>query len=211
MHRFLIAVLLPIIISGCLTVDLTPEQKAERLDLFSQQWNSFRVIGVLEVRSEGYAFRKDAAIRKNGRRVRLDVFDGGLMGLRPSPWLSAVYDSTLTFRLPPEIDRETFDPVLLEQLLGHTLAGVDRALQTEREQILVAGKIDMGQGTTLQFDRNIRPSHVTFSGQNLVIEFEWNSRGELLEITGRTAHQVLFILTVDEMEYKEVEVPLLKG
>lgn len=75
------------------------------------KWENFRIDGIIEMNYQDYSLRKNVAFRKLGDIVRIDIFDTGLMGLHPTPYISIYLDSLLTMRLPEEND-----PVILQRI-----------------------------------------------------------------------------------------------
>lgn len=70
-------------------------QKSAAFLNFVKNYNNFKWQGYIEVNHKQYAFRKDCVLRKNEKAIRLDIFDGGVMGLSPAPFFSFYIDKEI--------------------------------------------------------------------------------------------------------------------
>jgi len=75
-------------------------QKSEQLQKHLQNWQHFRIDGVIKINHKNLVLRKNITFRKNENILRLDIFDAGFLGLNPTPFLSVYLDSTLIIRNP---------------------------------------------------------------------------------------------------------------
>ena len=65
-------------------------------------WENIRIDGVIEANYKSFVFRKNITIRKNNSAFRIDIYDSGIFGMQPTPFISAHYDSILTIRTPDQ-------------------------------------------------------------------------------------------------------------
>ena len=100
MRKFFIVICLILISIGCsiFQKDLTVQQKVEKLQKQLDKWQSFTIDGIIEINHKQYDFRKNIHLKRRNNHFRLDIYDSGIMGLSPSPYLTIICDSSLTVR-----------------------------------------------------------------------------------------------------------------
>ena len=84
--------LLIVFLAGCATLPKVDQQEKLLLEHL-QSWETIRIDGIIEANYKSFAFRKNIAIRKNEGIIKLDIYDIGLFGIRPTPFISASFDS----------------------------------------------------------------------------------------------------------------------
>ena len=88
-----------------------------------QFWENIRIDGIIEANYKSFVFRKNITIKKNSSAFRIDIYDSGIFGMQPTPFISAYYDSVLTIRTPDQQisqlnqgNKEEFDLSILFKL-----------------------------------------------------------------------------------------------
>ncbi len=86
-------------------------------------WENIRIDGIIEANYKSFVFRKNITIKKNSSAFRIDIYDSGIFGMQPTPFISAYYDSVLTIRTPDQQisqlnqgNKEEFDLSILFKL-----------------------------------------------------------------------------------------------
>ena len=84
---------------------------------------NIRIDGIIEANYKSFVFRKNITIKKNSSTFRIDIYDSGIFGMQPTPFISVFYDSVLTIRTPDQQisqlnqgNKEEFDLSILFEL-----------------------------------------------------------------------------------------------
>ncbi len=102
-QSFLVFLLLFLLLFGCATFQKTDFAQNEKLlSTHLKEWKNIRIDGIIELNYRSFSFRKNVVIKKTGNIGRIDIFDSGVFGLKPNPFISAYFDSTLFVRFPEQ-------------------------------------------------------------------------------------------------------------
>lgn len=201
-HRSIpVSLILMLILTGC---SVRPSAESiETFHAFTAQWQGFFLRGLMEVNQDEWQIRKDCVIRGDDHRIRLDILEGGLMGLRPTPWLTAVYDSTLHLRLPPELEDKPVDWTTLSDLIGKTIHELMPRLSALQE--ITENPFTMA-GFEIHLDDQGRITSIRRPEAGRLI-FTFGSTLQPREILFEKEDQVIVRIRVDRFEARDTEVP----
>ena len=124
LNKFFLLFILLVFVTNCAFLPKPAEKDKEKL-LYEHLkfWENIRIDGVIEANYKNFVFRKNVTIKKNNSAIRIDIYDSGIFGMQPTPFISAYYDSVLTIRTPDQqinqINRENkeeFDLSILFEL-----------------------------------------------------------------------------------------------
>ena len=120
---FLLLILLFFVTSCSILLKPSEDDKEKLLYEHLQFWENIRIDGIIEANYKSYVFRKNITIKKNSSALRIDIYDSGIFGMQPTPFISAYYDSVLTIRTPDQKisqlnqgNKEEFDLSILFEL-----------------------------------------------------------------------------------------------
>jgi len=120
---FLLFILLFFITSCAFLLKPIEYDKEKLLDAHLKFWENIRIDGVIEANYKSFVFRKNITIKKNSSAFRIDIYDSGIFGMQPTPFISAYYDSVLTIRTADQQinqlkqgNKEEFDLSILFEL-----------------------------------------------------------------------------------------------
>ncbi|NQT64915.1 MAG: hypothetical protein HQ554_01920, partial [FCB group bacterium] len=99
---FLLFILLLFIVSCAFLLKPAESDKENLLFAHLKFWENIRIDGIIEANYKSFVFRKNITIKKNNHAFRLDIYDSGIFGMQPTPFISAYYDSVLTIRTPDQ-------------------------------------------------------------------------------------------------------------
>ncbi|MBW6516104.1 MAG: hypothetical protein K0B81_05745 [Candidatus Cloacimonetes bacterium] len=98
------SLLLILILSGCSLFIPRRVPKEELLLAHLQSWERFQLDGIAEISVSQFRLRKNIFVIKTHETLNISLFDSGLFGLRPTPFLSIEIDSLVSLNLPAGID-----------------------------------------------------------------------------------------------------------
>ena len=85
---------------ACSTIPKSHQQKEYFLKKNLQEWEKLRIDGIIEVNYKGFTLRKNIVLKKNTEAIRMDIFDSGILGISPTPYASAYFDTLLFVKMP---------------------------------------------------------------------------------------------------------------
>ena len=124
LNKFFLLLILLFFVSSCSFLPKPAEYNKEKL-LYEhlQFWENIRIDGIIEANYKSFVFRKDITIKKNNSAFRIDIYDSGIFGMQPAPFISVYYDSVLIIRTPDQQinqfnqgNKEEFDLSILFEL-----------------------------------------------------------------------------------------------
>ncbi|MBN1948284.1 MAG: hypothetical protein JW784_00940 [Candidatus Cloacimonetes bacterium] len=184
----------------------SPAEKEELLRTELGKWQKFRATGIIEVNYHQYSFRKDFLLQKEDDRIRIDIMDGGIFGLQPSPFLSVYLDSCLIVKTSGQ-PAQIMDIKQLELELPylHYLRSLS-VLWEERDEFIRYQKVVKDD---LTFTCNSEMQIINISSLR-GFQVSFNYRQEISEIILAENKKTLATLKFDQIGYHNIEVvPLL--
>ncbi len=192
MKKLLLIIIIIIIVNGCTTIPKLDEvAKKELLQNHLKSWENLRISGIIEVNDKAFSFRKNILIRKNKEAMRIDIFDTGIMGLKPQPFLTAYYDSTLTVKSSLEIGDIEIPPIF--QIFNFS----------EYEKEILNKKEIKFSDYKIFFSNDYKIERLEFS-EKYHINFEYGKKLQKLEIFKKNKN--IIIIQVDEISHQKVEL-----
>ncbi|MCK5050098.1 MAG: hypothetical protein KAS53_00055 [Candidatus Cloacimonetes bacterium] len=103
LNKFFLLFILLIFVTNCAFLLKPAENDKEKLlSVHLKFWENIRIDGIIEANYKSFVFRKNITIKKNSSAFRVDIYDSGIFGMQPTPFISAYYDSVLTIRTPDQ-------------------------------------------------------------------------------------------------------------
>ncbi len=204
LEKIVTLILIAGVLAGCATSQrpiATEDCLIERAD----QWDMYRIDGVIELNHDQLSFRKNIVIRKTPERFRIDIFDTGLFGAKPTPFLTVYREDEILIR-----DTEgtrTADPLtdsLYIQWAGQlsTLADV---IRQNYHEILHNWKLEE-YGLVYDFSYNYQLESITSTDGNRMLEFEYADDDRLSRIRYRENGMIVIDIIIDKMSFDPLRV-----
>ncbi len=89
-------------LSSCSYFRISEDEFVRNLESQIELFKEFKISGIIEYNHKQFAFRKNISLRKKDKAMRLDIFDSGILGMKPTPFLSVYADSAFVFRSSDE-------------------------------------------------------------------------------------------------------------
>ena len=103
LNKFFLLFILLIFVTNCAFLLKPAENDKEKLlSVHLKFWENIRIDGITKANYKSFVFRKNITIKKNSSAFRVDIYDSGIFGMQPTPFISAYYDSVLTIRTPDQ-------------------------------------------------------------------------------------------------------------
>lgn len=176
------------------------------------KWESFDSQGVVEISYMGLAMRKMFTAGKNHQELRIDIFDGGVMGAGAAPMLSFYAGDYLAFQSPYLPILESFDFSGLIPAEGLKLfASADEFYRRYGEQILKNKTLEV-EGVQISFNKQFQLTEVFAPQSSSHLEAKYTGNGRLQDITLKGPDNLSLKLAFDEIKYLEPQItPLPKS
>lgn len=188
-----------IILAECATFPKVDKQEKEKLLLeHLQSWETIRIDGIIEANYKSFAFRKNITIRKNEEFLKIDIYDTGLFGMRPTPFISAFLDSVLVLEMPDQPEPVVIYPKDLPDISAflHPVT-----LYEHKDQIIKDYKIHTGN-VEFTFSEKMQMIKIEDKDAKFKIEFEYQD--ELIEIIFYMKDKEIANIQIDKITYKKL-------
>ena len=181
-------------LAGCATLPKVDQQEKFLLEHL-QSWETIRIDGIIEANYKNFVFRKNITIRKNEGIIKLDIYDIGLFGIRPTPFISAFFDSVLVLEMPDQPEPAIIYPKDLPDISSflHPVK-----LFEHKEQIIKDHKIHL-ENVEITFSEKMQITKIEDKDANFRIEFEYQN--ELEEITFFKEDKEIANIQIDKITY----------
>lgn len=180
-----------LIIAACATIPHQDRQEKLLLEHL-QSWQGFQADGIVSVNYENFVFRKSINIKKTASDLKITVYDAGIFGLNPQPFLTVKIDSLI------QIQAQSGEP---EYFAFDSLAGLEILMEPLlllpfKEQIIKQKNLRFDQNTVIHFSRQMKIDSIEQISQQFSIDFSY--RTELAGISIRQANRELVKIEIDK-------------
>ncbi|MCD6176915.1 MAG: hypothetical protein J7K29_03650 [Candidatus Cloacimonetes bacterium] len=170
-----------------------------------QFWENIRIDGIIEANYKSYVFRKNITIKKNSSALRIDIYDSGIFGMQPTPFISAYYDSVLTIRTPDQQinllnygNKEEFDLSILFELAD---------LFTNKDEIIKHQKLNYKDAIII-FSADMKISEIRNNANSSKITFIYLQ--DLDSIVFQKEEKKIINIQIDKITHPNEEINKLK-
>ena len=170
-----------------------------------QFWENIRIDGIIEANYKSYVFRKNITIKKNSSALRIDIYDSGIFGMQPTPFISAYYDSVLTIRTPDQQinllnygNKEEFDLSILFELAD---------LFTNKDEIIKHQKLNYKDAIII-FSADMKISEIRNNANSSKITFIYLQ--DLDSIVFQKEEKRIINIQIDKITHPNEEINKLK-
>ena len=174
-----------------------------------KKWESFDSQGIAEVSYKGLSLRKMFSAAKNHGSFRLDVFDGGIMGVMPEPLISFYAGEYVTMRSTLFPMLEQMNPAMLVPTEGLAFFGDSDSLFAKHgAEIIETRTLSLGD-MQISFLGDFRVDMIYDLNSDSEIQAKYNTNKSLSELVFRGADALQVKLIFDEINYIEPEITAL--
>jgi hypothetical protein len=206
LNKFFLLFILLLFITNCAFLLKPAEIDKEKLLYKNLQfWENIRIDGIIEANYKNFVFRKDITIKKNSSVFRIDIYDSGIFGMQPTPFISAFYDSVLTIRTPDQQinlpnygNKEEFDLSILFQLSD---------LFTNKDEIIKNQKFNY-KDVVIIFSDDMKISEIRNNTNSSKITFIYLQ--DIDSITFQKEEKEIINIQIDKITHLNEEINRLK-
>ena len=202
---FLLFILLFFITSCAFLLKPIEYDKEKLLDAHLKFWENIRIDGVIEANYNSFVFRKNITIKKNSSAFRIDIYDSGIFGMQPTPFISTYYDSILTIRTPDQQinqlkqgNKEEFDLSILFELSN---------LFAMKDEIVKYQKLNY-RNAIITFSEDMKISEISSNINSTKIAFDYLQN--LNSITFHKNKKEIINIQIDKITYPNEEINRLE-
>ncbi|RLC52834.1 MAG: hypothetical protein DRZ79_00495 [Candidatus Cloacimonadota bacterium] len=206
---FFFKLLILFLFAGCaLGGKFTDFQKEKMLREQLLKWEHFRLDGIIEMNYKSFSFRKNITVRKNSAAIRFDIYDSGILGLHPTPFISAYVDSVVIIKMSgkSEITRLNFDEKD-NQFLFLNYLNPDLIL-VHKSEIFRTGKVTIGEVTCF-FSEKMELEKI--SSADVSVNFVYDNFRNPLTISLYFKNEKIAEIQVDKINYEIPEIEAIKS
>lgn len=207
-HVTIGALLLALLLLGACAANRTQDQRALlRAELL--KWENFTAEGVAQVNYNGLSLRKMFVLNKTATEARLDILDGGALGINPEPLVSAYLGDYFSLKSPiaPQLEllaQTSFDPGISLQLLSNP----DSLLQRYAEDIISTKKLAL-DNVELAFNPSLQLVQISTRDAKTQVNITYTKKGDPDKVSVQVSKNTSLELLVDDISYGKTEVTAL--
>jgi len=197
-----------LLLFGCATFQ-KPDfaQKEKLLSSHLKEWENIQINGIIELNYRGFSFRKNVVIKKTGNLGRIDIFDSGVFGLNPNPFISAYFDSTLFVRLPEQPKFvEINNSHLKRELPDLSFIKIFDELVSNKNKILKE-KEYRNNDFIFYFSDEMKLEKIELTQENFYVFFDYSK--ELSKISIFKNSKEIANIQIDKISYKNIKIKSL--
>ncbi len=206
--KYLLVLSISILLSCCSIIpNLSSNQKEALLKENLLKWEKFELEGLIELNYKAFSFRKNIIIKKKEGKIRLDIFDSGLMGLSPAPFLSAYLDTSLVLRLPGN-DELTEIPAakLREDLTLLDYLGNTKQLLRFKKQILAENFLQLDD-LNIEFSDQMQITAISHKNADYRLNLVYGE--ELDQMIFYQKGKIMADILIDRITFSDVNIKAL--
>jgi hypothetical protein len=199
---FLIGLLLTIF--ACSTVPKSSQLREKQLLKQLSQWKNLRIDGVAELNYKGFSLRKNIVIKKNNAAIRADLFDSGIFGMSPTPFISVYFSDELWAQLPGQKKAEQLTTVDAEKLsmISEIIFNIDKLYEQKKE--IISTKKAVFENVIISFNDNLQIAKIELIEKKYHAVFSYNE--VLSDISFWQDDKKAADIQIDKISFTEQEV-----
>jgi len=208
--KFLLKIILFVIVLvlwSCATLTIDDYSKKEKfLSNHLESWKNFRIDGIIELNYKSFSFRKNISIRKNEQAFRLDVYDSGIMGMHPTPFITVYMDTIIILRLPFQTENSKLDSLFEKEKLPDFSEIFDvQKLIINKEKIVKSQNYE-NENYSLVFSNKMLIEKIVFTNPDSYIILEYDRNNELSDISFFYDEKNISNIQIDKISHQEIEI-----
>ena len=210
MHKIILIGLLLICLCSCTIFKVSDSEFIENLDSQSKMFDTFKMNGIIEYNYKQFSFRKNISLRKKDDSFRLDVFDSGLLGMSPSPFLSVYADTFFVYRMSSdEVVLNAEDKKNVE-LVVTTLRTIGTAIRNHKAELLKDRQVKIND-ISISMSRYGLIDVISVPLQCSKVKFMYSDSGLLSELIVNQGNKDVINIKIDKISTTKVKVLPIKN
>ena len=206
LNKFFLLFILLLFVTSCAFLLKPAEKDKEKLLITHLKfWENIRIDGIIEANYKNFVFRKNITIKKNSSAFRIDIYDSGIFGMQPTPFISVYYDSVLTIRTPDQ-QIEQFNPEGHEKNYLSILFRLSNFF-TVKDIIIKQQKL-IHESATIFFSDEMRITKISSNNNSTTVFFEYLN--DLDSITLQNEEKEIINIQIDKITHLNEEINRLK-
>ncbi|MDZ4121347.1 MAG: hypothetical protein U1C33_02935, partial [Candidatus Cloacimonadaceae bacterium] len=171
-----------------------------------QKLKNIRAEGIVQVNHQQFALRKSFVLAKNENEIRIDVVEGGVMGMQAEPIFSIYMSDYIALRSPMIPQLELFD---LNRFVpgspGQMISALDSLVLQHQEEIISRRKLEL-DNVTLTFNKDYQITEVIDKESNMTLSITYNRRKTVDIISIKEKGKELLSLMIDKISHEPQEI-----
>ncbi len=196
------------LIVGCTSVK-NHTDRSLRLKEHLLKWETFQFDGIIEINHKSLSLHKYFTLRKENNIARLDIYDKGLLGMRPDPFISIYFDELIQARIPDIPEIKVLRPEEYPDYFGYFLLFDSLSQLMEHSNEILESNSYKNDQQEFFFDNQQRLNSIVIPDEGILINLLYKT--ELQEIIIKKEEKKIVTMTIDEIRYKFNKIsPLIK-
>ncbi|MDO9577615.1 MAG: hypothetical protein Q7J16_06990 [Candidatus Cloacimonadales bacterium] len=157
-----------LLLAGCaINSKLNLIDKEQLLLEHLESWNEFQADGIVTVNYDNFVFRKNINIKKTSDIFKITVYDSGIFGMKPEPFLTVKIDSLI------QIKTQSAEPEFfaLDRFPGLQFFLKPLQLLKFKNQIIRNNILNFDENTTIRFSEEMKIKSIKQLSKEFSIDF----------------------------------------
>ena len=179
---------------------------AKRLRKELERWTSFRSEGIVQANYMGLALRKFYVIQKDKGELRLDVVDGGALGMSSEPLLSFYKGEYMSLKSPmmPQLELLNLSKYFPEKAFEAFSRPADMLAPYECE--ILAKRRVVVDSVKVEFTPQLQLGKITDLKSGAEITLTYTGRGILDQVDIKAGNSASLVLLVDTIRHEAQKI-----
>ena len=208
--KFLLKIILfviTLVLWSCATLTIDDYSKKEKLLLdHLETWKNFRIDGIIELNYKSFSFRKNISLRKNEHAFRMDIYDSGILGMHPTPFITVYMDTTIVLRLPFQTEESKLDSIFKKEKLPDFSKTFDLQKLINNKEKIVKSQNYQTNNYSLIFSKKMLIEKIVFNNPDFYINLEYSRNNELSDISFFYDEKNISNIQIDKISHRKIEI-----
>ncbi|MCF7793480.1 MAG: hypothetical protein K9N09_06995 [Candidatus Cloacimonetes bacterium] len=172
-------------------------QKEKLLIQNLQKWQNFKADGIIEANYKNFVFRKNIHIDKAHSNMKITVFDSGIFGLKPEPFISLEIDSLISIKSQSEPEKN----YQIADFPGLNFILDSNSLIQYKNEIITNEKLQLSNGTKITFSEIMQLKKINIPSNSWEIDFFYHEDLSSIEVYEK--NQLLAKIEIDRIRRED--------
>jgi len=198
---------LMITIMSCSFNTISEQKDVNKFKEAINKWHRFRWEGIIEFRHGQLNFRKEFILKRNTKEISINIFDSGIFGISPTPFISVILDSTYSINSSnSSVKQEIVNNFVNTTNLNHIptrLNNLINQIEANENKIISTKSITIN-GTNVFFNDQFHICRIFLKKMNLELILDYKYNKSLSNIKLISDKTKLIDIKIDKVSYGKI-------
>ncbi len=184
---------------GCSFNKSVDDSQKEKLLLQNlQKWQSFKADGIIEANYKSFVFRKNIHLDKASSNIKITIFDSGIFGMKPEPFISVKIDSLISIKTQTEPEKI----YNINEFPGLNFILNPTSFIQYKNEIITNKKLQLSKGIKITFSEMMQLKKIFIPNNSWEVKFFYQDDLSSIELYEK--NELLAKIEIDKIERKNL-------